>query len=103
LDGGRIENWKAERTWWGKKVSAEQKDSLSRRRYRVPEIPKQVIERYLTTKAGRSIHIEAPERAERRQRSPHGNRVQFSISQSLDYRTGFDQTTQPTRNLQTRC
>jgi hypothetical protein len=29
LDGGQIESWKAERTWWGKKFSAEEKDVLS--------------------------------------------------------------------------
>ena len=29
LDGGRIESWKAERTWWGKKFSAKEKDVLS--------------------------------------------------------------------------
>lgn len=29
LDGGRIESWKAERTWWGKKFSAEEKDVLT--------------------------------------------------------------------------
>jgi hypothetical protein len=29
LDGGRIESWKAERTWWGKKFSAEEKQVLS--------------------------------------------------------------------------
>jgi hypothetical protein len=29
LDGGRIESWKAERTWWGKKFSAEEKDALT--------------------------------------------------------------------------
>jgi len=29
LDGGRIESWKAERTWWGRKFSAEEKDVLS--------------------------------------------------------------------------
>jgi Glycoside-hydrolase family GH114 len=29
LDGGRIERWKAERTWWGKKFSAEDKDVLA--------------------------------------------------------------------------
>jgi len=45
-------------------------ENLSRRRYRVLRIPKQVVERYLTTKAGRSIQIEVPERAERRRRSP---------------------------------
>jgi len=28
LDGGRIESWKAERTWWGKKFSAEDRDVL---------------------------------------------------------------------------
>ena len=29
LDGGQIESWKAERTWWGKKFSVEEKDVLS--------------------------------------------------------------------------
>jgi hypothetical protein len=29
LDGGRMERWKAERTWWGKKFSAEEKDALT--------------------------------------------------------------------------
>jgi Glycoside-hydrolase family GH114 len=29
LDGGQIESWKAERTWWGEKFSADDKDVLS--------------------------------------------------------------------------
>jgi hypothetical protein len=29
IDGGQIERWKAERTWWGKKFSAEEKDVLT--------------------------------------------------------------------------
>ena len=29
LDGGQIESWKAEQTWWGKKFSAEEKEVLS--------------------------------------------------------------------------
>jgi len=29
LDGGQIESWKAERTWWGKKFSAEDRDVLA--------------------------------------------------------------------------
>ncbi len=29
LDGGRIESQKAERTWWGNKFSAEEKDVLT--------------------------------------------------------------------------
>jgi len=29
LDGGRIESWKAERTWWGKKFSAKERDVLT--------------------------------------------------------------------------
>jgi hypothetical protein len=29
LDGGQIESWKAERTWWGDKFSAEEKDVLT--------------------------------------------------------------------------
>lgn len=44
-------------------------ENLSRRRYRVLRIPKPVVERYLTAKAGHSIHIEVPERAERRRKS----------------------------------
>lgn len=45
-------------------------ENLSRRRYRVLRIPKSVVERYLTQKAGRSVTVEVPERAERRRRSP---------------------------------
>jgi hypothetical protein len=29
LDGGQIESWKAERTWWGKKFSAEEQEVLT--------------------------------------------------------------------------
>jgi len=29
LDGGQIESWKAERTWWGNKFSADEKDVLT--------------------------------------------------------------------------
>src|SRR5215467_11061465 len=29
LDGGRIESWKAEQTWWGKEFSAKEKDVLT--------------------------------------------------------------------------
>jgi len=29
LDGGQIESWKAERTWWGEKFSPEEKDVLA--------------------------------------------------------------------------
>ncbi len=29
LDGGQIESWKAERTWWGQKFSAAEKDVLT--------------------------------------------------------------------------
>jgi hypothetical protein len=45
-------------------------ENINRRRYRVLRIPKDVVERYLTRKAGRSIQIEVPERAERRRKSP---------------------------------
>jgi hypothetical protein len=52
------------------------KTTLGVRRYRVLRIPKTVVERYLTSKlpksdrSGRSVSIEVPERAERRQKSP---------------------------------
>jgi hypothetical protein len=29
IDGGQIERWKADRTWWGRKFSAEEKDVLT--------------------------------------------------------------------------
>src|SRR5580704_9482256 len=29
LDGGQIESWKAQRTWWGKRFSAEEKEVLT--------------------------------------------------------------------------
>jgi hypothetical protein len=29
IDGGQIESWKAEQTWWGKKFTAEEKDVLT--------------------------------------------------------------------------
>ena len=45
-------------------------ETRHRRRYRVLRIPKEVVERYLTTKAGRSIRVDVPERAERRRKSP---------------------------------
>ncbi len=45
-------------------------ENINRRRYRVLRIPKEVVERYLTRKAGRSVTIEVPERAERRRKSP---------------------------------
>ena len=44
-------------------------ETRSRRRYRVLRIPKVVVEQHLTSKSGRSIHIEVPQRAERRRKS----------------------------------
>lgn len=44
-------------------------ENLSRRRYRVLRIPKEVVEKYLTKRAGRSVEVEVPERAERRRKS----------------------------------
>lgn len=46
------------------------RSTLGVRRYRVLRIPKAVVERYLTSKAGRSMSITIPERAERRRKSP---------------------------------
>jgi hypothetical protein len=45
-------------------------ETRNRRRYRVLRIPKTVVEQYLSSKSGRPITIEVPERAERRRRSP---------------------------------
>src|SRR5450631_596018 len=44
-------------------------ETRNRRRYRVLRIPKAVVEKYLTTKSGRSVQIEVPARAERRRKS----------------------------------
>ena len=44
-------------------------ETRSRRRYRVLRIPKVVVEQYLTSKSGRPVQIDVPERAERRRRS----------------------------------
>ena len=45
-------------------------ENINRRRYRVLRIPKAVVERYLTVKAGRSVQIEVPKKPERRRRCP---------------------------------
>jgi hypothetical protein len=58
-------------------------ENINRRRYRVLRIPKAVVERYLTTKAGRSIHIEVPKRAERRRKSPRWeNRAVLNLAKA---------------------
>jgi hypothetical protein len=46
------------------------KSTLGVRRYRVLRIPKAVVEKYLTSKSGRSVTVTVPERAERRRKSP---------------------------------
>lgn len=46
-------------------------ETRDKRRYRVLRIPKAVVEAYLSKKAGRSIQIEVPERAEQRRKSPN--------------------------------
>lgn len=45
--------------------------SRDKRQYRVLRIPKVVVERYLTRKAGHPVQIEVPARPERRRRSPN--------------------------------
>lgn len=50
-------------------IDLGQSETRSRRRYRILRIPKPVVEKYLTAKAGRSILIDVPERAERRRKS----------------------------------
>jgi hypothetical protein len=44
-------------------------ESRTKRRYRVLRIPKAIVEKYLSTKAGHPVRIEVPERPERRRRS----------------------------------
>jgi len=45
-------------------------ETRSRRRYRVLRIPKGVVEQYLTSKSGRPVQIDVPDRPERRRKSP---------------------------------
>src|SRR6266849_3741648 len=48
-----------------------QAETRQRRRYRILRIPKTVLEKYLSTKAGHPVHVEVPARPERRRRSPN--------------------------------
>lgn len=45
-------------------------ETRSKRRYRVLRIPKDVLEKYLAGKSGRSVEITVPDRPERRRKSP---------------------------------
>jgi hypothetical protein len=44
-------------------------ETRSHRRYRVLRIPKAVLEKYLSTKAGHPVHVDVPDRPERRRKS----------------------------------
>jgi hypothetical protein len=44
-------------------------ETRNRRRYRVLRIPKAVLEKYLSTKAGHPVRVTVPERPERRRKS----------------------------------
>jgi hypothetical protein len=44
-------------------------ETRNRRRYRVLRIPKAVLEAYLSKKAGKTVTVKVPERAERRRKS----------------------------------
>ncbi|HEX8817182.1 MAG TPA: hypothetical protein VF753_16915 [Terriglobales bacterium] len=44
-------------------------ETRSKRRYRILRIPKKVVEKYLSTKAGHTITVAVPPRAERRRKS----------------------------------
>ena len=45
-------------------------ETRAKRRYRVLRIPKDVVEKYLAGKSGRSVEITVPDRPERRRKSP---------------------------------
>ena len=45
-------------------------ETRNKRRYRVLRIPKDVVEKYLAGKSGRSVEVTVPDRPERRRRSP---------------------------------
>jgi len=44
-------------------------ETRHKRQYRVLRIPKAVLEKYLSTKAGHAVRVEVPDRPERRRRS----------------------------------
>jgi len=44
-------------------------ETRNKRRYRVLRIPKAVVEKFLSTKAGHPVHVDAPARPERRRQS----------------------------------
>ena len=44
-------------------------ETRNHRRYRVLRIPKAVLEKYLATKAGHPVHVEVPDRPERRRKN----------------------------------
>jgi len=46
-----------------------QAETRDKRRYRVLRIPKAVLEKYLSTKAGHPVRVEVPDRPERRRKS----------------------------------
>jgi hypothetical protein len=55
-------------------------ENINRRRYRVLRIPKDVVERYLTRKAGRSSQIEVPEQRNAGANLRSGKTRRFGIS-----------------------
>jgi hypothetical protein len=50
-------------------IDLGKQETRSRRRYRVLRVPKSAVEKYLTSKSGRPVQIDVPERAERRRKS----------------------------------
>jgi hypothetical protein len=52
-------------------IDLGQAESRNRRRYRVLRIPKTVLEKYLSAKAGHAVKVEVPARPERRRKSPN--------------------------------
>jgi hypothetical protein len=64
-------------------------ETRNRRRYRVLRIPKVVVEQYLTSKSGRSVQIEVPQRAERRRKSARWENRAILISPKLPYKTNI--------------
>jgi hypothetical protein len=51
-------------------IDLGREETRNKRRYRVLRIPKALLEKYLSTKAGHPVRVTVPERAERRRKSP---------------------------------
>ena len=76
-------------------IDLGQPETRSRRRYRVLRIPKTVLEKFLSTKAGHPVRVEVPDRPERRRKSANWqdkailNLAKAALQNECKHREGF--------------